>query len=73
MKLRRIKLEAGLKIKQDAPDALFSLGNAYLKLSQLDKAIESYETAYAQDATFWPALNNVGLVEYEQGRSRSSN
>ncbi len=63
----RDKLEAGLKIKQNSPEALFDLGNTYLKLSEFDQAIESYETAFAQEATFWPALNNVGLVEYEQG------
>lgn len=64
------KLEAGLEINSESPEAveaLFDLGNTYLKLEEYDEAIEAYETAYAQEATFWPALNNVGLVEYEQG------
>lgn len=63
----REKLEAGLKIKQNSPEALFDLGNTYLKLAEPDKAINSYEQAFAQEKTFWPALNNVGLVEYEKG------
>nr|WP_263858085.1 tetratricopeptide repeat protein [Waterburya agarophytonicola] len=62
----RTKLEKGLEIEGNSPEALFDLGNTYLKLAQLDEAIESYEEAFAKDATFWPALNNVGLVEYEQ-------
>lgn len=64
----REKLEAGLEIEgSSSPDALFSLGNTYLKLAEYDEAIEVYEEAFAQEKTFWPALNNVGLVEYEQG------
>ena len=64
------KLKAGLEIERNSPqalEALFDLGNTYLKLGEYDDAIESYEEAFAQEATFWPALNNVGLVEYEQG------
>lgn len=60
------KFEAGLAIKK-APDALFSLGNTYLKLAKFDEAIDAYEEALAIEKTFWPALNNVGLVEYEKG------
>ncbi len=66
----REKLEAGLEIESNSPDAfdaLFDLGNAYLKLAKFDDAIDAYEEAFAQEATFWPALNNVGLVIYEQG------
>ena len=63
----RDKLEAGLEIENDSPEALFDLGNAYLKLAKFDDAIDAYEEAFAKEATFWPALNNVGLIEYEQG------
>ena len=64
----REKLEAGLEIEGgSSSDALFSLGNTYLKLAEYDQAIDVYEEAFAQEKTFWPALNNVGLVEYEQG------
>ncbi|MGL5078125.1 MAG: tetratricopeptide repeat protein, partial [Waterburya sp.] len=63
----REKLEAGLQIAANSPEALFDLGNTYLKLSESEKAIESYEKAFALEETFWPALNNVGLVEYEEG------
>ena len=30
-------------------------------------AISSYEEAAGKDKTFWPAINNMGLVKYEQG------
>lgn len=65
--LAREKLEQGLEIENNSPDALFDLGNTYLKLAKFDDAVEAYEKAFAHEATFWPALNNVGLVEYEQG------
>jgi len=55
----REKLEAGLKIKRNSPQALFDLGNTYLKLAEPDKAIDSYEQAFAQEKTFWPALKNM--------------
>jgi tetratricopeptide (TPR) repeat protein len=61
------KFEAGLEIKNESPDPLFSLGNTYLKLAKFDDAIDAYEEALAKEKTFWPALNNVGLVEYEKG------
>ncbi len=60
-------LQAGLKIKPNVPGALFDLGNAYLMLKQSNEAIASFEKAVAQDKTFWPAINNIGLIHYEQG------
>jgi tetratricopeptide (TPR) repeat protein len=62
------KLEAGLKINNEAPEALFDLGNTYLKLTQYSEAIASYQKAFAQEEKFWPAINNVGLIKYEQGQ-----
>ena len=46
---------------------MFDLGNTYLKLDKFSKAISAYEKAFDREKTFWPAINNVGLVEYEQG------
>ncbi|MCS6814629.1 MAG: tetratricopeptide repeat protein, partial [Cyanobacteria bacterium] len=31
------------------------------------EAIAQYEKAVQHDAKFWPALNNIGLIRYEQG------
>jgi tetratricopeptide (TPR) repeat protein len=61
-------LTSGLKIKPNVPGALFDLGNAYLMLRQYPQAIAQYEKAVAQDKKFWPAINNIGLIEYEQGK-----
>ena len=60
-------IQSGLKLKPNVPGALFDLGNAYLMLKQNRDAIASYEKAYAQDKEYWPAINNVALVKYEQG------
>lgn len=60
-------LKSGLKIKPDVPGALFDLGNAYLMLKQYSEAIAQFERAYTKDKEFWPAVNNVGLIRYEQG------
>ncbi len=38
-----------------------------MKLEKFDKAISSYRKAFAQEESFWPAINNIGLVEYEKG------
>ena len=60
-------LLAGLQIKPNTPAALFDLGNAYLMLKKLPDAIASYEKAFAQDKAFWPAINNIALIKYENG------
>ncbi|MEQ9234258.1 tetratricopeptide repeat protein [Coleofasciculus sp. E2-BRE-01] len=64
-------LEAGLKIEPEVPEALFDLGNAYYMLDQYPMAIAAYEKAADQEPSdtwpVWPAINNIGLVKYEQG------
>lgn len=66
------ELEQGLMIKPDTPEALFDLGNSYLKLSKMTDAIALYRKTIAQDEKFWPAINNIGLIEYEQGNINSA-
>lgn len=64
-------LEAGLKLEPDVPEALFDLGNAYYMLNQYPMAIATYQKSADQEASdtwpVWPAINNIGLVMYEQG------
>ncbi|MEX0272379.1 tetratricopeptide repeat protein [Leptolyngbyaceae cyanobacterium UHCC 1019] len=60
-------LKQGLKVKPNVPGALFDLGNAYLMLRQFPEAIAQYDQAVAQDKSFWPAINNIGLIKYETG------
>jgi tetratricopeptide (TPR) repeat protein len=62
------ELQAGLDLMPNTPGALFDLGNAYFVTDQWEQAIVNYEDAFAQNAEFWPALNNIGLVRYEQGQ-----
>ncbi len=60
-------LQEGLKLKSDVPEALFDLGNSYYMLKQYAPALTAYEKAVAQEKNFWPAINNIGLLKYEQG------
>jgi tetratricopeptide (TPR) repeat protein len=60
-------LKQGLTVKPNVPGALFDLGNAYLMLKRFPEAIAQYEQAVAQDKSFWPAINNIGLIKYEVG------
>lgn len=60
-------LEAGLELESDNAGAWFDLGNTYYKLNRYRQAISQYDKAVQNDATFWPAINNIGLVLYEMG------
>ena len=60
-------LERGLRREPDNANALFDLGNAYLLLQQYDEAIARYTASVQANADFWPSVNNIGLVLYEQG------
>ncbi|MCU0549815.1 MAG: tetratricopeptide repeat protein [Leptolyngbya sp. Prado105] len=61
-------IQAGLKIKPDTPGAYFDMGNAYLMLKKNREAIAHYEKAVSLDKQFWPAINNIGLIRYEEGK-----
>ncbi len=45
----------------------FYLGNAYLIMGDYDQAEAAFESAIARFNQFWPAINNIGLIEYERG------
>jgi len=40
---------------------------AYYKLGRLPDAITQYNKAMIGNKDFWPAINNIGLIKYEQG------
>ncbi|MEL6137500.1 MAG: tetratricopeptide repeat protein [Cyanobacteria bacterium J06628_6] len=60
-------LETGLDLEPENAGARFDLGNAYYRLTRYQQAIDQYESAVEYDETLWPAVNNIGLVLYEQG------
>ncbi len=35
-------------------------------------AVAQYNKAVSQDKKFWPALNNIGLINYEQGDTQGA-
>ncbi|MGB3651361.1 MAG: tetratricopeptide repeat protein [Rivularia sp. (in: cyanobacteria)] len=59
--------KAGLKINPKDPEGLFDLGNAYYMLGKLPQAIIEYKRSVVYKEDFWPAVNNIGLIMYEQG------
>lgn len=61
-------LQAGLRLKPNDAQGLFDLGNTYYKIGKLPDAIATYNKAVIQpNWEKWPAINNIGLVRYEQG------
>jgi tetratricopeptide (TPR) repeat protein len=61
-------LQAGLRLKPNDAEGLFDLGNAYYKIGRLPDAVATYNKAIAQPSwEKWPAINNIGLIKYEQG------
>jgi tetratricopeptide (TPR) repeat protein len=62
-------LERGLRREPDNANALFDLGNAYLLLQRYEDAIARYTASVQSQSDFWPSVNNIGLVLYEQGQA----
>lgn len=61
-------LQAGLQLKPNDPQGLFDLGNTYYKIGKLPDALTTYNRAVLQpNWEKWPAINNIGLIRYEQG------
>ncbi|MGY6529914.1 MAG: tetratricopeptide repeat protein [Cyanobacterium sp.] len=61
-------LRAGLALDGNgSAQVFFDLGNSYLQLQQFPSAIASYQKSFDLDEEFWPAINNIGLAEYEKG------
>jgi tetratricopeptide (TPR) repeat protein len=63
------QIEQGLQLEPNNANALFDLGNTYFQLQQYGKAVESYTAAVTAQPEFWPSVNNIGLVLYEQGNT----
>jgi tetratricopeptide (TPR) repeat protein len=60
-------LQEGLKRDPRNASAYFDLGNAHILLNQPRQALASFERATRLRKDFWEAINNQGLVLYEQG------
>lgn len=60
-------LKRGLELDPKAGDEYFNLGNAYVLLDRRADALAAFEQAVALKSTFWEAINNIGLLNYENG------
>ena len=65
-------LRQGLRLDPKNPGAYFDLGNAQIKLNELGPALRSFEKASSLRENFWEAVNNQGIVLYEQGNTREA-
>ncbi len=65
-------LEQGLKLDTGNAGAYFDLGNARILLGQSEPALAAFERASSLRKGFWEALNNQGLVLFEQGRTKQA-
>ncbi len=62
-------LNEGLKRDSRNASAYFDLGNAHILLNQPGQALAAFERAARLRKDFWEAINNQGLVLYEQGQA----
>ena len=65
-------LEHGLKLDRSNAGAYFDLGNARILLGQSGEALAAFERASSLRKDFWEALNNQGLVLFEQGQNKAA-
>lgn len=65
-------LEQGLKLDRGNAGAYFDLGNARILLGQSGEALAAFERASSLRKGFWEALNNQGLVLFEQGKTKAA-
>jgi tetratricopeptide (TPR) repeat protein len=65
-------LRRGLELDSRNAGAYFDLGNAQILLGQSSLALKSFERASALRKDFWEALNNQGLVLFEQGKTKDA-
>jgi tetratricopeptide (TPR) repeat protein len=61
-------IQKGLQFDRRNAGAFFDLGNANILLKQPDPALKAFERAAALRSNFWEAINNQGLVLFEQGQ-----
>ena len=65
-------IQKGLQLDQKNAGAYFDLGNAHILLNQPELALRAFNRAAALRANFWEAINNQGLVLFEQGQRREA-
>jgi tetratricopeptide (TPR) repeat protein len=65
-------LEQGLKWDGKNAGAYFDIGNAHIQLAQSAAALVAFEKAASLRQGFWEAINNQGLVLFDQGKTKDA-
>ena len=65
-------LEQGLKLDSKNAGAYFDIGNAHIQLAQSAAALVAFEKAATLRRDFWEAINNQGLVLFDQGKTKDA-
>ncbi len=65
-------IQRGLRLDRRNAGAFFDLGNAHILLNQPEQALRAFEQAAALRGNFWEAINNQGLVLFEQGQEQAA-
>ncbi|NKB66802.1 MAG: tetratricopeptide repeat protein [Candidatus Latescibacteria bacterium] len=62
------KIARGAAVSVDTPDGLYNAGAAYLRVGHLERALEMFDLALAQEPNHGDALNGKGVARTRQGR-----
>ena len=65
-------IQQGLKLDGKNAGAYFDLGNAHILMGRSGEALAAFEKAAGLRKNFWEAINNQGLVLFEQGNSKAA-
>lgn len=65
-------IQKGLQFDRRNAGAFFDLGNAHILLNQPEQALKAFNQAAALRTNFWEAINNQGLVLFEQGQRQQA-
>ena len=65
-------LRKGLKLDPKNSLGYFQLGNCRLMQNKFQSSLEAFQKAVDIKPTFWEALNNQGIIEFETGKRKKA-
>lgn len=67
-----VLIRRGLDLDPENANAYFDLGNALFLQGKGEEALTAFQQASAKKEDFWPAINNEGLVFYEDDQPEAA-